>query len=58
MPSADPDTNRESRVLLNSSMSAQSADHNPHRTGLMAFMRKALRPGHSPDSKGFHQPWS
>jgi len=38
-------TNREARILPNSSVSVHTRDQRPHRTTLIELMRKALRPG-------------
>jgi hypothetical protein len=48
---------REAKVLLNSSIPVHSRDQRPHRTTLIELMRKALRPGKTPRSKGFDQLW-
>lgn len=49
---------REAKVLLNSSIPVHAHDQRPYRTTLIELMRKALRPGKTPRSKGFDQLWS
>jgi hypothetical protein len=51
-------TKPEAKVLPNSSTSVHARDQRPHRTTIITFMRKALRPGAMPRSKGFDQPCS
>jgi hypothetical protein len=49
---------QEAKVLPNFSTSVQTSDHRPQRITLIALMKKALRPGNKPESKGFDQEWT
>jgi integrase len=51
-------TKQEAKVLPNSSIPVHTRDQRPHRTTIIELMRKALRPGKTPRSKGFDQQWS
>jgi hypothetical protein len=55
-------TNRSSiqdtNVLQDYSNHKQSHDHDSHGRTIIGRMKNALRPGKTPDSKGFDQPWS
>jgi hypothetical protein len=51
-------TKQEAKILPNPSTLVHPNDQRPHRTTLIALMRKALRPGVTPRSKGFDQLWS
>ena len=49
---------QEAKTLPNSSTPVHPNDQRPHRTTLVAFMRKALRPGQTSRPNGFDQEWS
>jgi integrase len=55
-------TNRSSiqdtNALQESSNYRQVRDHGSHGRTIIGRMKNALRPGKTPDSKGFDQPWS
>jgi hypothetical protein len=49
---------QEANVLPNSSISAHRDEHQGHRAAIIDRIRKALRPGNPPQSKGKDQLWS